>query len=431
MKGSLLLGHRASKTSTDRLKNMADSNKIVIIGAGQAGAQASVTLRQQGFEGAITIVGDEPYAPYQRPPLSKKFLAGELPVERLALKAPKFYADKAIDLELGRRAVAIDRNRQHVLLDNGQQLDYDRLLLTLGSRVREIPVPGASLGGIHYLRSIDDVKGIQQQFGPEQRLVIVGGGYIGLEVAAVAKQNGLDVTVVEAMDRVMARVVAPEVSAFYAQVHRDAGVHIRCNTGVTEFEGDGRVSHVTTADGERIECDCVVVGIGILPETTLAETASIDCDDGIIVNEYAQTSDAKIFAAGDCSRHPSRLTGGMIRLESVANAIEQGKIAARNMLGETQTYDEVPWFWSDQFDIKLQIAGLAQDYDSVVLRGDPSESSFAVFYLKSGTVIAVDAINRPREFMQGKKLVAAGVSIPANELSDDETAFGDIAKRYL
>jgi 3-phenylpropionate/trans-cinnamate dioxygenase ferredoxin reductase subunit len=410
---------------------MTEPNKMVIVGAGQAGAQASITLRQQGFKGGITVVGDELYAPYQRPPLSKKFLAGELPVERLALKAPQFYADKAIDLKLGRRGVAIDRDRQRILLDDGEQLDYGRLLLALGSRVREIPVPGASLVGIHYLRSIDDVLGIQQQFRPAQRLIIVGGGYIGLEVAAVAKQNGLDVTVVEAMERVMGRVVAPAVSAFYTQVHRDAGVHIRCNTGVTEFQGDNQVSHVVTADGERLDCDLVVVGIGVVPETTLAETASIECGDGIIVNEYAQTSDPRIFAAGDCSRHPSRLTGGMIRLESVANAIAQGKIAAGSMLGETRAYDEVPWFWSDQFDIKLQIAGLAQDYDSVVLRGNPSKSNFAVFYLKAGIIIAVDAINRPREFMQGKKLVAAGVSIPANELSDDETAFGDIAKRYL
>ena len=390
-----------------------------------------MTLRQKGYDGAIALVGDEPYPPYQRPPLSKKFLAGEVPADRLALKAPKFYADKDIDLKLGLRATAIDRGQQQIRLSDGEILGYDRLLLALGSRVREIPVPGASLQGVHYLRTIDDVKGIQRQFVTGRKLAIVGGGYIGLEVAAVAKQSGLDVVVVEAMERVMARVVAPEVSRFYGRRHRQAGVDIRCGTGVTAFEGKDAVSHVVTSSGERIECDLVVVGIGILPETTLAEAASITCDDGIVVNELTQTSDPIIFAAGDCCRHPSRLSAGMIRLESVANAIEQAKVAARNMLGESVEYDEVPWFWSDQFDLKLQIAGLAQDYDEVVTRGDPDDASFAVFYLRAGTIIAVDAINRPREFMQGKKLVAGRTAIPVDELADDNTPFADIAKRHL
>ena len=404
---------------------------IVIIGAGQAGAQAAVSLRQKGFSGAITLVGDEGYQPYQRPPLSKKFLAGELPAERLALKAPNFYVDKQIELLTGRRAVAIERSRRRVILDDQQILPYDKLLLALGSRVREIPVAGARLSGVHYLRTIDDVTGIQTNFSSGQRLVIVGGGYIGLEVAAVAKQQGLDVIVVEAMQRVMARVVAPEVSQFYARLHREAGVEILCDTGVTAFEGDNRVEHVVTADGTRIPCDLVVVGIGIVPETTLAEAALIDCDDGILVDQYTTTNDADIFAAGDCTRHPSKLTGGLLRLESVANAIEQAKIAAVAMLGEPRAYDQVPWFWSDQYDIKLQIAGLAHDYDSVILRGNPDTNSFAVFYLREGRLIAVDAINRAREFMQGKKLVLNGAAIPPEELADDDTPFADIAKRYL
>ena len=408
-----------------------DVDNIVIIGAGQAGAQASMSLRQKGFSGAITLVGDEAYPPYQRPPLSKKFLAGELPTERLALKAPKFYVDKQIELVTGRRAVAIERQHQRVILDNDQVLAYDKLLLASGSRVREIPVAGASLAGIHYLRTIDDVTGIQQDFSAGQRLVIVGGGYIGLEVAAVATQHGLDVVVVEAMDRVMARVVAPEVSAFYARVHHDAGVKIDCNTVVTEFVGGDRVTHVVTADGRRIPCDLVLVGIGIVPETTLAETAMIHCDDGILVDEFATTNDSNIYAAGDCTRHPSKLTGGLLRLESVANAIEQAKVAALSMLGGHEAYDQVPWFWSDQYDIKLQIAGLAQNYDSVVLRGDPDTNNFAVFYLREGRLIAVDAINRPREFMQGKKLVPKAPEIPTAQLADDDTPFSVIAKRYL
>jgi 3-phenylpropionate/trans-cinnamate dioxygenase ferredoxin reductase subunit len=404
---------------------------IVIIGAGQAGAQAAVSLRQKGFDGAITLVGDEPYQPYQRPPLSKKFLAGELPAERLALKAPKFYVDKQIELATGRRAVAIERRHRRVILDDQQALTYDKLLLALGSRVREIPVVGARLSGVHYLRTINDVTAIQANFRAGQRLVVVGGGYIGLEVAAVAKQHGLEVTVVEAMERVMARVVAPEVSQFYARVHAEAGVEILCGAGVTAFEGGDRVRHVVTDTERRIPCDLVVVGIGIVPETTLAEAALLECDDGILVDEYTMTSDADIFAAGDCTRHPSKLTGGLLRLESIANAIEQGKIAALSMLGEREAYDQVPWFWSDQYDVKLQIAGLAQNYDSVVVRGDPNTNSFAVFYLKQGRLIAVDAINRPREFMQSKKLVTQGPVIPVEELADDDTPFPVIAKRYL
>lgn len=404
---------------------------IIIIGAGQAGTQAAVSLRQQGFAGTITMIGDEIHQPYQRPPLSKKFLAGELPAERLALKAPNFYVDKQIELVTGRRAVAIQRDVRRVILDDERVLSYDKLLLALGSRVREIPVAGASLTSIHYLRTIDDVIGIQTKFNAGQRLVIVGGGYIGLEVAAVAKQHGLDVVVVETMPRLMARVVAPEVSEFYARIHREAGVEIHCDTSVTAFEGTDRVSYVVTADARRIPCDLVVVGIGIVPETTLAEAALIACDDGVLVDEYAQTNDADVFAAGDCTRHPSKLSVGLLRLESVANAIEQAKIAALGMLGEPEAYDQVPWFWSDQYDIKLQIAGLAQDYDSVVLRGEPDSNNFAVFYLREGRLIAVDAINRPREFMQGKKLVPKAPIIPASELADDNTPFADIAKRYV
>ena len=406
-------------------------DNIVIIGAGQAGAQACVSLRQQGFDGAITIVGDENHPPYQRPPLSKKFLAGELPAKRLTLKAPNYYADKNIELITGRRAVSIERGRSRVRLDNEQVLPYSRLLLASGSRVREIPAPGASLPGINYLRTIVDVEAIQKNFRAGRRLVVVGGGYIGLEVAAIAKQQGLDVVVIEAMERVLARVVAPEVSQFYARVHREAGVEIQCGLGVTAFEGDEHVTQVVTSDGRRFPCDLVVVGIGIVPETTLAESAGLSCDDGIIVDAYAATSDPRIFAAGDCTRHPSTLTGGLVRLESVANAIEQAKVAARSMLGGHDAYDEVPWFWSDQYDVKLQIAGLAQDYDSVVVRGNPDTNEFAVFYLRQGRLIAVDAVNRPREFMQGKKLVSKAPMIPPAELADDTTPFPVIAKRYL
>jgi len=382
-------------------------NKLIIVGGGQAAAQAIHVLVQKGYPGHITLVGDEPDPPYQRPPLSKKYLAGELDRDRLYFRPRTFYAQHEVTLELGIRATALDAQAKHLTLADGRELAYDTLLLATGSRVRTMNVPGAALENIHYLRTLSDADKICALMQPERRLVIVGAGYIGLEVAAIARARGLAVTVLEAADRVMARVVCQEVADFYSHAHADAGVAISCNTAVSEFTGAGRITAVIAADGRSFPCNFAVVGIGVLPETTLAEQAGLRCDDGIFVDEFSRTSAPDIYAAGDCTNHPNSILGGRVRLESVQNAVEQAKIAALNILGDAQPYAQVPWFWSDQYDLKLQIAGLARQYDRVVIRGDPATRRFAAYYLRAGQILAVDAINSPKDFLIGKKLIAA------------------------
>lgn len=405
------------------------SRHIVIVGAGQAAAQAIQTLRQKKFAGRITLVGEEDLPPYQRPPLSKKYLAGELDRERLFLRPMSFYEKNRVDLRLGVRAEELDPDSHRIRLDTGDSLDYDRLILATGSRVRRLGVPGSELRGIHYVRSVADVDAIMAAISPGNRLVVVGAGYIGLEVAAVAATRGLEVTVLEAVDRVMARVVCPEVSRFYFDCHTRAGVNIRCGTTISGFAGAERVEAVTAGDGERIPCDLAIVGIGIEPVVNLAEDAGLSCGNGIRVDEHARTDDADIVAAGDCSNHPSLLYGGRIRLESVQNAIDQAKTAALSLLGENQPYDTVPWFWSDQYDVKLQIAGLSQHHDQVVLRGNPDTRSFAAFYLSGGRLLAVDAINSPRDYMIGKRLIGQQEAVPAEVLADPHTDLAAHLKR--
>jgi 3-phenylpropionate/trans-cinnamate dioxygenase ferredoxin reductase subunit len=401
--------------------------QLIIVGAGQAAAQAVHTLVQQEFAGAVTVIGDEPYPPYQRPPLSKKYLAGALERRRLYLRPEEFYAQHDVDLRLGVRATALDRERRRIELGDGNALDYDQLLLATGSRVRRLDVPGSDLDGIHYLRSIADADRIAAELVPGRRLVIVGAGYIGLEVAAVARSLGADVTVLEAAERVMARVVCPEVAAFYTDVHTAAGVRIRCGSGVREFAGRQRVDAVVAADGTAHRCDLAVVGIGIVPQTELAEQSGLACSDGIDVDETARTADPAVFAAGDCTSHPNAVLGRRIRLESVHNAIEQAKAAAHSIAGTPQTYAQVPWFWSDQYDLKLQIAGLSAGYDRVVLRGDPQTRRFAAYYLRAGTIIAVDAVNSPRDFVHGKQLVAAHAEIDPATLADPSADLAEFA----
>lgn len=378
---------------------------IAIVGAGHAAGQAVVSLRQYGHTGPIVLIGEEPYLPYQRPPLSKKFLAGEIELERLYVKPPQFYSDKDVDLRLGARVESIDVESRRLMLADGAHVPWDRLLLTLGSRVREMRAPGVDLAGVHYLRTIDDVHAIQPGFVSGKKLVVVGGGYIGLEVAAIARKHGLDVTVVEMADRLMARVVCPEVSAYYQSLHESAGVRLLLDTAVEGFAGNGHVDRVVTDAGE-FAADLVIIGIGIVPVTDIAEAAGLACDDGICVDAHARSSQADIFAAGDCTRHPNGILGRTLRLESVHNALEQARTAAASLCGKDQPYDQVPWFWSDQYDTKLQIAGLAADYDQVILRGDPATGSFCACYLRAGQLQAVDAINSPRDFMQAKKLLA-------------------------
>lgn len=391
---------------------------IVIVGAGQAAAQAILTLRQKKFNGRITLVGEEELPPYQRPPLSKKYLAGELARERLFLRPLAFYEKNGVEMRLGVRAEELEPDSRRVRLDDGRTLEYDGLLLATGSRVRRLNIPGSDLPGIHYVRNVADVDRISEAVKPGNRLVVVGAGYIGLEVAAVAATKGLKVTVLEAVGRVMARVVCPEVSQFYFDYHTRSGVDIRCGAMIDGFVGNGRVEAVSAADGEQFPCDLAIVGIGIEPMVEPASGAGLACENGIWVDEFARTDDEAIVAAGDCTNHPSHRYGHRVRLESVQNAIDQAKVAAASLLGDDQPYDTVPWFWSDQYDVKLQIAGLSQDHDQVVLRGEPSANSFAAFYLGDGNLQAVDAINSPKEFMLGKRLIMQRAAPSPEQLAD-------------
>ncbi len=391
---------------------------IVIVGAGHAAGQLLATLRQEAFAGHIVLVGDEPYLPYQRPPLSKKYLAGEMPPERLYVKPATFYEDARIEVRLGARVESIDRRSATVRLATGESLGWDRLVLATGSRVRRLPADEALPRGIHYLRNIADVHAIRASFASGRRLVIIGAGYIGLEVAAVARAAGLEVTVLDIADRVMSRVVSPDVSAFYRQQHEERGVRFRLSTGLTGFGGTLQVTSVRDSSGQDTPADLVVVGVGIIPNTELAADAGLAVKDGILVDAGCRTSDERIFAVGDCTSHPSPLYGRRVRLESVQNALAQARTAAHNLCGGHAEYSEVPWFWSDQYDLKLQIAGLSQGYDSVVVRGDPASRCFSCLYLRNGRLIAVDAINSPRDFMQGKALIGEQASVDPERGAD-------------
>jgi 3-phenylpropionate/trans-cinnamate dioxygenase ferredoxin reductase subunit len=403
--------------------------RVVIAGAGHAAGQAVASLRQNGFTGEIVLVGDEPYLPYQRPPLSKKYLAGELPAERLYIKPASFYEEAEVELHLDTPVTAIDRDAKSLSTATGEEIAYDKLLLALGSRVRQLQVEGLELRNVHYLRNITDVDGIREKMESGQRMVVVGAGYIGLEVAAVARQAGLEVTVIEMADRVMSRVVSAEISDFYQIEHTNQGVRFRLSTGVTALNGKKRVKSVTPSEGEDVPADVVVIGVGILPNTELATDAGLDVDNGIVVDDHCRTSDPDIYAVGDCTRHPNAIYGRQLRLESVHNAVEQAKTAAANICGKDISYSQVPWFWSDQYDLKLQIVGLSEGYDDVVIRGNPAERSFSCLYLRDGRLIAVDAINAPRDFVQSKQLIANQVEVAVDKLADHETALKDLLKK--
>ena len=403
------------------------SERIVIVGAGHAAGQVIATLKQKQYGGSIVLVGEEAFLPYQRPPLSKKFLAGEMLAERLHFKPQSFYADANIEIRLKTRITSIDAAAKTVVTDAQDSISYDTLILAIGSRVREINVEGSELSGVHYLRSIDDVNAIRDAFGNAQRIVIIGAGYIGLEVAAVTCQLGLDVTVLEMEDRVMSRVVSEQVSKFYQREHLARGVHLELSSGLKAIHGDAGVSAVETMDGRMIDADLVIVGVGILPNSELAEAAGLATNDGIVVDDHCRTSDPDIYAVGDCTSHPSKIYGRQLRLESVHNALEQAKTAAANVCGEDLTYSQVPWFWSDQYDLKLQIAGLSEGYDAVVIRGNPEERSFACIYLRDGRIIAVDAINAPRDFTQAKALIANAATPDLDKLADSKTMLEDSA----
>ncbi len=398
---------------------------LVLVGASHAAAQAVDSLRREGHAGRIVLIGDEPRLPYQRPPLSKKYLAGELEADRLWIRPAPFYEQRRVELMLGRRVERLDLSGRSVRLDDGSDIAYGRLLLATGARARPPAVPGADLPGIHCLRSMDDVDRIRAELSSVRRVVIVGAGYIGLECAASCIKLGLAVTVLEMADRVMSRVVAPEMSAFYGAEHASHGVAIRLNERLERFEGTGRVAAVRCADGSAYPADLVIVGIGILPNVELAADAGIACDNGITVNRYCRTSDPDVYAIGDCASHPSPRYGRRIRLESVDNAFEQAKTAAANICGREVIHDKVPWFWSDQYDLKLQIVGLAEGYDRVVLRGDPAARAFSCCYLRGSELIALDAVNHVKDFMSARKLIAECVQFDLGRLADPAVTLRD------
>lgn len=402
----------------------AASSTAIIIGAGHAGGELAIALRNEGWEGRILLLGEEAHLPYHRPPLSKAYLAGSVEKSSLSIRPQMAYDKANVEFIGGVRVSRIDRANQRLELADGSQLAYDRLAIATGGRPRPLSVPNAAVAercaNFHYLRTLDDVEQIRAQLAPGKRLAIVGGGYIGLEVAASAIAQGLQVTVLEALPRVLQRVTAAELSAYYERKHREAGVDIRTGVQVADLEVTGdTVTAVLCADGSRLAADLVVVGIGLLANTELAAEAGLQVDNGILVDEHAQTSDPHIYAAGDCTNHPNALLGRRLRLESVPNALEQSRVAAANMAGKAKTYASAPWFWSDQYELKLKMVGLAEGFERLVLRGDPATDSFSAFYLKGDKVLAADTVNRPQDFIAAKRLVAEGIAVTDAQLADD------------
>ena len=402
--------------------------QIVIAGGGQAAVQALDTLRRKGFTGKLTLVGEEPWLPYQRPPLSKKYLGGSLERERLLIRPAQFFAEHEVATQLGRRVTELARRERRVRLDDGQVLPYDALLLATGARPRRLLAPGGELPGVHYLRTIADADRIRAECAPGGRLVIIGGGYIGLEVAATACERGMDVTVLEMAERVMSRVTCAEVSAFYQLEHARHGVRIHCNQTLRALHADarsGRVRTVLTEQGGEYAADLVVAGVGVAPADELARAAGLECENGIVTDAYCRTADEAIYAAGDCASHLNRQYGRHLRLESVDNAFEQATTIALNLLGTATPHDKVPWFWSDQYDLKLIIVGVAHGYDTVVLRGSPAVRSFSACYLRGGELIAIDTINAPRDQMAARKLIAVHARPDPAKLADATIALRD------
>jgi 3-phenylpropionate/trans-cinnamate dioxygenase ferredoxin reductase subunit len=398
---------------------------VVIVGAGQAGAQVAVSLRQLGFAGKITLLGDERQPPYQRPPLSKAYLSGEMPLERTWLRSEGYYPKHAIDLRLGLRAERILREARTVICTDGTRIGYDALALCTGSGARQLGVPRTDLAGVFYLRTLGDSDRIRAAVRPGSTAVIIGGGYIGLEVAASLRKLGCTVTVIEALERVMNRVVAPPVSAFFAAEHARHRVDVVTGAAVMALEGQGRIERVVCADGQAFAADLAVIGIGVVPNDELAKDAGLEVENGVVVDAFGRTSDPAIFAAGDVTNHPNALFGRRLRLESVHNATEQAKAVARAIAGQPHAYADVPWFWSDQYDLKLQIAGVGDPDDELILRGDPSARAFSCLHLRGGALVAIDCVNRGGDFLAAKKLIAARTPLARSRLADLAAPLGE------
>ena len=391
--------------------------KIIIIGGGQAGCQTATSLRALGFLGEISIYCSENYLPYQRPPLSKKFLLGELDKERLFFKPEKFYRDNNINFFLNSYVAKIEKENKKIFLNNNEEDSYDKLVIATGTKPREIDVDKDSAKNIFYLRSIDDVLEIKGKVQSSKKVAIIGGGYIGLEVAAILKKLGLSVTIIEMAGRILERVTSQIISDFYTKVHSEEGVKILTNTSVESITKKSKDMEILTNNG-AISADFVVVGIGVIPCDELASESGLKVQNGILVNEFCETSEKDIYSAGDCTVHPNSYYNKDIRLESVHNAIEQGKTVASSIMNKKTPYNQIPWFWSDQYDLKLQIAGLCIDYDDIIVRGNSDNRSFAVFYMKDNYMIASDCINCPGEHMMSRRIISDKIIVDKDRLSD-------------
>ena len=389
------------------------------MGTGQAGFQTAASLRSEGYADPITLIGEEPHIPYNRPPLSKGFVLGKQDAESIELRPVNFYKTHQINLLCGERVLAISPAEKQIEIASGGSLSYDSLVLAIGARNRMLPVPGAEMEGVLYLRSLAEAILIKERLAEAQHVVVVGGGFIGLELAAVARTFEKDVVVVEALPRVMARVVAPIISEFFRELHTSRGVKILCGTTVKEIRGTaGRVSEVVLGDGSVLPADLVLVGIGVEPSTELASDAGLAVANGICVDEYLQSADKNIFAIGDCAEYPNEFAGGRVRLESVQNAADQAQCIAKTIAGRATKYNSLPWFWTDQYEIKLQMAGISAGHDRVVTRGNAEARKISVFYFRNGKLIAVDSINRPVDHMIGRKLIASRASLSPEEAAD-------------
>lgn len=396
---------------------------VVVVGAGQAGSAVVAKLRGLGFDGQITLIGEEPSPPYQRPPLSKAYLMGEMEEERLWLRSNAFYAEQNITLRLGAKVGGIDRTAKTLTVGD-ETLSYDHLVLTTGSTPRRLPAAiGGDLAGVYTVRTLADVDAMRAEFAPGRRVVIVGGGYIGLEAAAVARKLGLEVTVLEMAPRILQRVAAPETSDYIRALHQAHGVTILESTGLDRLLGTGHVSGVRLQDGRELPADFVIAGVGILPGQALAEAAGLELENGIKTDAHGRTSDPSIWSAGDCASFPYK--GGRIRLESVGNAIDQAEVVAENIMGAGKDYIAKPWFWSDQYACKLQIAGLNTGYDNIVTRG-PEGEGVSFWYYQGDTLLAVDAMNDPRGYMVGKRLIEAGKSPDKAKVADLSVPLKDL-----
>mgnify|MGYP002700545977 FL=1 len=401
-------------------------NEIVVIGSGQAAIQTVMSLKRNEFIGSIKVIGEEDHLPYQRPPLSKDFLLEEYKPERVSLKKKEFYEENGVDLILGKRAESIDTILKEITLSDENKIRYDQLIIATGSRVRKLNVPGSDKKGIYYLRDLDDANALKQRLKKNKKMVIVGAGYIGLEVASVAASLGVEVTVIEMANRVMNRTVDPMISSYYQKLHESHGVKIHLDNGLKAFEGGDSVNAVLCSDGLMLEADLVVIGAGVLPNQEIAIEAGLECNNGIMVNEFGETSTAHVYACGDCTNHPNKGLNTRLRLESVHNAMEQSKTVANTIMGNKEPYDQVPWFWSDQYDHKLQLVGISGDHDEVVMRGLESEQKFLLFYLKNSELIAVNAINSSKEFLICRKLVANKVKISSDVIKDQSVNLNDL-----